>query len=313
MNSSNKPVISVVMPVLNGEKYLRKAIESVLNQSFKDFEFIIINDGSTDTTEEIIKSYQDPRIVYIKNSSNKGLSVSFNIGIRIARGTYIARMDADDICVLDRLERQLSFLKNYSNIDIVGSSVILTDGEGRNLKQVNRPTNHMDIKWKSLFSTPVFHPTVFAKSEILKNNPYDESLSNSEDYELWSRLLFTTNTQFANIDEPLLFYRISGFTHKLNESKRINSAQNSIKNIEHYTELSEHEKNNLILLRQDKDLPASDLWDVMKLYKRATESFHKKEKRRGFKILFICPKLLGLSAFLIKYKIKHLIRRPLTF
>src|SRR3989338_7703392 len=102
-----KPAISVIMPVYNGEKYLREAIESILNQSFSDFELFIINDGSTDGTAGIIASFHDPRIVYLKNESNLGLSRSYNRGIDAARGKYIARMDADDMSIPKRFERQI--------------------------------------------------------------------------------------------------------------------------------------------------------------------------------------------------------------
>jgi len=309
MNSSNKPVISVIMSVLNGEKYLREAIESVLKQTYRNFEFIIINDGSTDNTENIVKSYKDSRIAYIKNPSNLGLSKSYNVGIKVALGQFIARMDADDICVSNRFARQLSFLENHRDIDIVGSSVVLIDSAGKMLKTIRLPLTHTEMKWKSLFSSPIFHPTVFAKTEILKNNPYDESLPNSEDYELWSKLLFTTDTHFANISEPLLYYRTAGFTQKLDKEKRIHSTKNSIRNMEHYIELSEQEKTNLTLLRQGQNLSIRDLWAVLKLYKRATEAFRKKENQIGARLLTIYPKLLGLSAFLIKYKIKYLNHR----
>src|SRR4051812_30773328 len=133
------PKISVVMPVLNGEKYLREATESILNQTFKDFEFIIINDGSTDRTEEIIQSFADPRIVYIKNEKNVGLSRVFNQGIRAAQGTYIARMDADDISLLHRFEKELEYLENNPKIDIVGSAMMIIDAEGKKVRKALRP------------------------------------------------------------------------------------------------------------------------------------------------------------------------------
>ena len=178
------PVISVVMPVLNGEKYLKLAIESILSQSYKDFEFIIIDDGSTDKTEQIIKSYKDPRIVYIKNPSNLGLSKSYNIGIKVAQGQYVTRMDADDISTKNRFEKQLNFLIQHKSIGIVGSSVTLIDENDKQLKIHSRPTNHLEIKWASLFSTPLVHPSIMGYTEIFKKNPYDENLKNSEDYEL---------------------------------------------------------------------------------------------------------------------------------
>ena len=125
------PKISVIMPVLNAELYLKTAIESVLSQTIPDFEFIIINDGSTDKTEEIIKSYQDPRIIYIKNDTNIGLSKSYNLGIRASKGEFIARMDADDISFKDRFESQLEFLEAHQEVGVVGGGVILIDESGK--------------------------------------------------------------------------------------------------------------------------------------------------------------------------------------
>lgn len=296
------------MPVYNGEKYLQKALESILRQTFKDFELIVIDDGSTDSTEEIIKSYKDQRIVYIKNSSNKGLSISFNIGIRVARGRFIARMDADDISTVDRFEKQVTFLEKYENIDIVGSSVILIDKDGKKLKKIGRPTIHANIKWQSLFSTPMFHPTTMARAETLKNNPYDENLGNSEDYELWSRLLFNTNIHFANISTALLFYRVfdNSFTQKLDNGKKIASAQNTISNLEHYISLSNIEKWLVTALRQNESLSIAQLWNIWKLYLRAAASFCSKEKISFPKNLAIRYKLVPLMFFLLKHKIKHL-------
>ncbi len=295
------------MPVLNGEKYLNRAIESVLGQSFSDFEFVIINDGSTDKTEEVIKSYHDQRIVYLRNDQNLGLAKSFNIGIRVARGQFIARMDADDISITDRFEKQLYFLEKHKDVDIIGSSVILINKDGRRLKKIKRPTNHIEIKWQSLFSTPLFHPTVMARSEVLKENLFDESYHNSEDYELWSRLLFTTDTRFANISEPLLLYRTfsNSFTQKLDSDKRAVSAENTMKNIERYIQINSHEKNILTLLRQDQVLSFRDLWTILYIYLKAARIFCEKEKIKVSRSLFIYSKLFSLFVFLIKNKVKH--------
>ena len=110
----SKPLVSVLMAVYNGEKYLLEAIESILNQTYTNFEFLIINDGSTDSTEEIILSYSDQRIRYIKNEQNLKLIASLNKGLDLAKGKYIARMDADDISLPDRLEKQVNFLERNS-------------------------------------------------------------------------------------------------------------------------------------------------------------------------------------------------------
>ncbi len=304
------PRISVIMPVYNGEKYLRQAMESILNQSFSDFEFIIINDGSTDRTEEIVKSYNDPRIVYLKNERNLGLSRSYNKGIGACRGQYLARMDADDISAPNRFERQIQFLKKRPYVDIVGSSLTFIDEKGRKCGVWRRQLDHTDIKFSSLFSTPMIHPTIMGKTEVFKSHLYNEELYNSEDYELWSRLLFEIGTRFGNIHEPLLFYRTypNSFTQTLNLDKRTVSAHNTIKNIERYMKLSSDEKGLLVRLRQEQNLSFIELFRIFLIYFRAAGVFSRKEKLGFRKILRIYSRLTPHIWFLIKYKIKRIIR-----
>jgi len=311
MRDDNKPIISVLMPVYNGEKYLPKAIKSILGQTFSNFEFIIINDGSTDKTEEIIKSFSDPRIIYIRNESNLGLSKSFNIGIDRAKGEYLARMDADDISEPKRFERQLLFLKKRPHVDIVGSSLTFIDENDKKEWIYRRQLNHINIKFTSLFSTPIMHPTIMGRIGIFKSHHYNEGLSNSEDYELWSRLLFSTKTHFANIREPLLLYRTypHSFTQTLNLDKRTLSAFNSIQNIEHYTKLSAKEKNLIVYLRQEKDLPFVSLFSIFLIYLRAAASFCSKERLGIRKSLGIYFMLFPHMLFLAKYKIKRILKK----
>jgi len=304
------PEISVIMPVYNGEKYLSEAIESILSQTFKDFEFIIINDGSTDQTENIIKSYNDSRIIYKKNVENLGLSKSFNIGIALSHGEYIARMDADDISVPKRFERQIQFLKKRLAVDIVGSSMTLVDEHGEEYDTYRRQLDHVDIKFSCLFSTPMMHPTVMGKTKIFKDHHYNENLRNSEDYELWSRLLFETNTHFANIHEPLLLYRIypHSFTQTLNLDKRAVSAYNAIQNIEHYFELNENKKTLLIHLRQEYNLSFGKLLKIFFIYLHVAVVFCRKERLSLKKSFRIYSQLFPHALFLIKYKVKRLIQ-----
>ena len=288
------------MPVYNGEKYLREAIESILGQFFGDFEFIIINDGSTDSTETIIKSFNDDRIVYINNPNNLGLSKSLNIGIRAAKGKYIARMDADDISLPERFEKQIEFLEKNLEISIVGTAAKLIDENRCVLKIICRPKTHFEIKWQSLFSTPMFHPTIMARVNVLKENLFDEKLFNSEDYELWSRLLFTTSTRFTNMSEALLLYRVykNSFTQSLGVEKRTASATNSISNIRHFTSITDIEADALIKLRQGMFLKFKELFTVWHIYTRAAKGFRQTENYR--------PTLFPLFLFLTKHKLRKL-------
>ncbi len=201
------PTISVVMPVYNGEKYLKEAIDSILNQTYANFEFIIINDGSTDKTEEIILSYTDSRIVYVKNKENFQLVKTLNKGIALAKGKYIARMDADDISLPYRFEQQKYFLDKYKDIGIIGSCVEIF-GDSIKSKKWKVPLNSLEIKISSIFRTPFIHPSVMIKKEIIDTYKllYDEKYKDAEDYELWIRIL--RNTKGANIPKVLLKYRV---------------------------------------------------------------------------------------------------------
>ncbi len=268
------------MPVYNGAAYLREAIQSVLAQTERDFELIIINDGSIDDSASIIGNFTDPRIIYLDNGRNLGLAASFNAGIERASGEYLARMDADDICLPERFAKQLSFLAMHPEIGVIGSSITIIDEAGRPLALHKRPLTHKGIKFASLFSTPLYHPTVMGRTEIFKRNRFNETFSNSEDYELWSRLLFTTEVKFANLKEPLLNYRVypQSFTQTLNLDRRALSAHNTIKNVEHYVSLSARDKNTLIHLRQELFLGIPELAAGLFLYARATLSFISREK-----------------------------------
>ena len=205
---NNFPLISVVMPIYNCELYLDEAIQSVLTQTYTNFEFIIINDGSTDETLNIIKAYsnQDKRIVLISRE-NKGLVTSLNEGISVSKGEYIARMDADDISLPDRLEEQLRFMKINLDIGVCGSWIEVF---GEDVKSSRRKLSCSNERLKSelLFSACFAHPSVMMRKEVLKNNNlfYDKNFLNAEDFDLWTRLSFVTN--FANINKVLIKYRI---------------------------------------------------------------------------------------------------------
>jgi glycosyltransferase involved in cell wall biosynthesis len=199
--------ISVIMTVYNGEKFLREAIDSVLNQTFQDFELIIIDDGSTDSTVQTIKSYNDPRIQLIENCQNRGQSYSRNLGIKESNGEYIAIMDADDIALPKRLEIQYEYLKSNTEISLCGSwiEVIGEEGDFKKIRKV--PTENFEIKADLIFNCPIIHPTViFVKKDFVENGFfYDEEFKYAQDMELWSRAMFKLN--FYNLPIPLLKMR----------------------------------------------------------------------------------------------------------
>ena len=212
------PLVSVLMPVYNGEPYLREAVESILNQSSIDFEFIIIEDGSIDGTYAILESYNDSRIVLVHNQENIGLTRSLNKGLALAQGEYVARMDADDVAMPQRFEKQVAFLKKHPEIGILGSACQLIDTNGRKQRVWKKPTNDLQIRWISLLANPFAHPTVMMRRDILVQYglTYDDGWLGVEDYDLWTRML--RHTRGANFIEPLLQYRVHfGETRKHRE------------------------------------------------------------------------------------------------
>lgn len=203
-HSDISPLVSVVMSVYNGEVYLDEAIESVLNQTYKEFEFIIINDGSTDNSLDIINSYNDKRIVLVNNDLNKGLIYSLNKGIEMSKGEYIARMDADDICLPERFEWQVKQFLEQPGAVIIGSDYYLLNGE-KNTYIKNR--NDSDYQKAVLLFAPCFcHPTVMIRNIFKeKNIYYNLNFIHAEDYKLWTDLYAIGD--FLNVGRPLLKYR----------------------------------------------------------------------------------------------------------
>lgn len=204
------PKISVVMPTYNSIRFIRESIESILNQTFVDFELIIIDDGSTDGSSEVIAKYkkQDERIYVYTNSKNQGIVASLNRGLACARGRYIARMDADDICHPIRFQKQIEFLNEHPSVGILGCAVQYINSAGTILGVNSYPLEDTEIRWTCLFSNPFAHPTVMMRNCILTKNSllYDPLKQNVEDYDLWVRLL--DKTKGANLKEALLQYRV---------------------------------------------------------------------------------------------------------
>lgn len=202
---SSPPLVSVIMAVYNGELYLRPAVESILGQTLGDFEFLIVDDGSTDASEAILASYADPRIRLIRNEGNLGLAASLNRAIKEARGGYIARMDADDVSLPQRLARQMTFLEANPRIGACSSWVrTMGDGGGRVMQF---PSAAPQIRCRLLFDSALCHPAaMFRRETIALLNPvYDLTFAAAQDYDLWGRL--SQVTELANLEEVLLLYR----------------------------------------------------------------------------------------------------------
>lgn len=198
------PTISVILPVYNSERYLAEAIESVLAQSFKSFELIIINDGSKDKSLSIIQHYMhaDERVRLI-NRNNKGLVYSLNEGILLSKGRFIARMDADDICLPTRFEEQLTYMEKHK-LDVCGSW-IQPFNQSKKLKKRKLPISHSEIIVSSLFHCSFAHPSVMIRKTVFKNLKYENVPA--EDYLLWCKIILE-GYKVGNIPRVLLEYRI---------------------------------------------------------------------------------------------------------
>ena len=215
ISENNTLLVSVLMCVYNGDKYLAAAIDSILSQTYSNFEFVIIDDGSTDESYNVISTFIDPRIRLIKNEINKGLIASLNMGLLVAKGKLIARMDADDISYPQRLQTQIDFLASHPSIGVCGSWVNIIDSE----KVYKLPVSHNEIKVAMLNDNPMAHPSVMFDNDLFKEHSfsYNNDYIGAEDYELWSRAIFKIN--FANIPIPLLGYRIHAA--QVTKSKKI--------------------------------------------------------------------------------------------
>lgn len=200
--------VSVVTSVFNGERYLAEAIESILNQTFEDFEFILIDDGSTDSTSAILEQYEkrDPRIQVLRQA-NLGLIEALNRGCRIAKGKYIARMDADDVAVSGRLKLQLEFLERNPEVGVLGGGVEFISVQGSPLGRSFNPRGDAAIRSALAHCSPFWHPTVMMQKEAFRNaGGYRRAFVQAEDYDLWLRI--AERYQLANLDAVLLQYRL---------------------------------------------------------------------------------------------------------
>lgn len=220
-----QPRLSVLMCVYNGDQFIEEAVQSILVQTYSSFEFIIVNDGSTDRSAEILSSFGDPRMKIINNEVNRGLIRSLNIGLDAARGELIARMDADDISDPRRFEKQVAFFDNNSDVGVCGTWLKIIGEDDL----YTFPVSHDEIKVALLEYNPIAHPSVMFRTKVLKlsGSYYDIQFPGAEDYELWTRAIFTT--RFANIGETLLLYRKHGNQVTQNKKEEVNGTSQKIK------------------------------------------------------------------------------------
>ncbi len=208
--SESPPSVSVVMPVYNAGEYLRAALESLLAQTFRDFEVIAVDDGSTDGSASLLAEYarREAHIVILTHAQNQGIVAALNDGLQAARGRYIARMDADDLSLPERFERQVEFLDAHPEVGILGSEEIFIDPQGQQIGRMSHLHDDLSIRWASLLSNVFFHPTVMLRRSVLTDHQleYQAGIRYAQDYDLWVRLL--RHTRAANLEQALVWYRV---------------------------------------------------------------------------------------------------------
>lgn len=214
--------VTVLMAVYNDAEFVEKAVESILLQTFSDFEFVIVDDGSADGSGTIVSAVADPRVRVIRNPVNYGLTRSLNIGFAAARGEFIARQDADDVSHRTRLEKQVRFLDTHADVALVGSQVRIIGREGKPLRsRVLKPVTEDGIAWELMFGNPFVHSSIMLRTSVMRQmGGYNEQFATSQDVDLWSRV--AEKARVANLAECLLDFR----THRDSVSRRNYSARN---------------------------------------------------------------------------------------
>ncbi len=210
--ASNSPRVTVFMPVYNRAQRLPAAIESVLAQTFGDFELLIVDDGSDDASLEVIRSYDDPRIRLVEQKRNQGIPRTRNRGIDEARGDYLAHADSDDYVYPTRLAKQFAFLEQHAEVAAAGCWMSRMD-EGGKLRRgpLVRPTDSREIRGRILFATCFKNPTMMARTDVLRQFRFREELSICSDIDLWGRI--SSRYPLANLPEVLMCYRAGGVSH----------------------------------------------------------------------------------------------------
>lgn len=219
LNSRHKPRVSVLMPVYNAGRFLADAVRSILGQTYKDFELIIVDDGSTDATADILSDVakKDLRVRLIRNESNLGIVQALNKGLSICQGEYVVRMDADDISASNRLSKQIAVMENEPEISVLGASVSYIDAEGKSLGVVRESRVDKSL----LYANPLLHPTVVIRKKALDKigARYEDKYLYAEDYFLWLRL--SKEGKIGTIPDVVLNYRISGQATRVRQLKRV--------------------------------------------------------------------------------------------
>lgn len=290
-------LLTVLMPVYNAAPFLERAIKSILSQTHRDFEFLIIDNGSTDASPEIIRSFKDPRIRVVRLDKNVGPPPALNLGLRQIRTKYIARMDADDVALPNRLKAQIAFLEKHPEFVLIGSQYRTVNATGRVSAALPLPTTPNNIRWKLMFSSPFVHSAVVMRTQIIKTlDGYDEHFRYASDFDLWSRLV-CNNYKVANLSKTYVLNRkhdaqdgvSAGIQKLLDETAQVCAA-----NINHFTDLKVSKEEVLSLqnfLTRQAECPSEEIPIALRLFEKLGRQF---KGRRG---IFYYRTLLGLGLF----------------
>lgn len=320
---NSPPLISVVLPVYNGEKYLTEAIESILAQTFTDFELLLIDDGSTDGSLHVLRKYEscDSRVRVITRE-NRGLVTTLNEGVDMALGMWLARMDQDDIALPHRLERQLEWLKK-TGADIAGSWVRRFGSSDKRLVKLRQSDEA--IKMEMLFCSPFAHPSVMMRTLLIKQLHYDKAWEKAEDYDLWERAA-EAGWKMANVPEELLLYRqhgkqISTITSMQQQQQTLKIQRRYWKFVFESMHLEQQWIDEVLKIRGSADqIPNMDTVDaamtelIMRSQGEARDAILSHLSRLYFRVAADCPDVVirwshlsqdigGRASFLTKFKL----------
>ncbi len=278
------------MPAYDAETYIDQAIQSILNQSYENLEFIIINDGSTDNTEKIILSFKDERIRYYKNSSNLKIVKTLNKGLALAKGKYIIRMDADDISLPNRLEKQVSFMEANIDIGISGSSMLLLNKKEVDNRLLEVKTCFKQLKINLLDYSVIFHPTAIIRKDILirHNLHYRNEYLYAEDYDLWVQI--SKVSKLGNIKDPLIKYRMHDKNSSILQKTKQKSTHIQIikEQLSFISNRSIADKELNFFLRNENNLSWSGIKLVLVIY---LNNFKKKSFDNKLFLIFLLRKI----------------------
>lgn len=273
---TEKPLVTVLMTVYNGGEYLKTSVRSILDQSYKDFEFLIINDCSTDNSVETIRLFNDDRIVIHNNECNLGQTKSLNVGLKLARGKYVARMDADDLAYPLWLKKIIDYFEKHQDFAVVSAWAVVIDSSGKMKKFLETPISFQEVIFHIFFGNAINHVgAVLNKEIIIKNGGYNEEFKISQDYELWSSLI-RNNHKLTSIPERLIAVRVHDSSLSFLEEKKkgLSEVVETIyKNIISLTDL-EISREDVVKLRMFYRFPEQISLDEFKYsYKLYTEIF----------------------------------------